>query len=168
MGCLMKQRYSFLVILILCISSCTHRPKYFTIYDINYETKNKKVQLTLSNGQNLEVKGFRITADSSYWHNLTTGKKQSVATSDVKSVAIKRRGRGALEGLGFGGVIGFSIGALIGLNEGGDPQKGFFYLTAEEKAIIYGIYFGAIGGLVGIPVGAAVGSKDRFDIENEK
>lgn len=164
----MRQRYSLLVMLFFFISGCSHSYKYSSIAEINYETQNRKMQLTLSDGKILAVDKFRITADSSDWLHETTGNKQFVSTSDVKNVVIIKRGRGAFEGLGLGGVIGFCIGALIGLNEGSDPRSEFFSLSAEEKAMIYGIYFGAIGGLIGIPVGAAIGSKDRFEMENVK
>jgi hypothetical protein len=92
-----------------------------------------------------------------------------VATSEIGTVVIKKRGRGALEGLGIGILAGAVTGALIGFASGDDdPQTVFLPLTAEEKALEGGIVLGGAGGLLGLPIGAAVGSKDKFVLQGEK
>jgi len=65
------------------------------------------------------------------------------------------------------GFLGGALtGALIGFAGGSDPPGTFFPLTAEEKALSAGGIFGLLGGLVGLPVGAALGSKHVYRIEH--
>jgi hypothetical protein len=53
---------------------------------------------------------------------------------------------------------GFGVGAVGGAAAGlvsGDDQSGFIRFTADEKALIGGVFFGMAGSLVGTVIGAA-------------
>jgi hypothetical protein len=78
-------------------------------------------------------------------------------------------GLGAAEGLGLGALIGGTIGA-VGMYASGDADcegntdDGLcFEFSAGEKAVIGGIAFGAIGGLIGLVVGASKGSTTIYE-----
>jgi hypothetical protein len=58
-------------------------------------------------------------------------------------------------GLGMGALIGVTSGALLGYASG-DDKRGWccFFLTAEEKALVYGTGLGVTGLVIGAIVGA--------------
>lgn len=66
----------------------------------------------------------------------------------------RSRGRGALRGLGIGFAVGAVSGAVLGFADG-DDSAGIISFTAEEKAMAGGLFFGAVGGLLGAGIGAA-------------
>lgn len=68
--------------------------------------------------------------------------------------------------MGLGLLAGALTGALAGLADGDDTET-FLQLSAEEKASIGAIFLGAIGGLVGLIIGVAVGSKDIYRTGHE-
>jgi len=79
---------------------------------------------------------------------------QTVAQLDTSA---GRQGH-ALMGAAIGGLLGAGSGVIFGLASGDDPQ-GWFALwshTANEKARINGIGFGALGLIVGAVVGANI------------
>jgi hypothetical protein len=83
----------------------------------------------------------------------------TVDRSDITGLDVSvERQRKVLKGLGVGALVGAGSGVLIGLASGDD--EGFLALTAEEKAVIMGIGLGAVGGVVGLVVGAL----DRNDV----
>jgi len=166
----MKRRCFVIIVLVIFTSSCTHIREYSTFDDINTATRDKKTEITLSDDQSLIVDRLQITPDSTFWRNPSGGNTESVPTSEVKSVVVRNRGRGALEGFGLGTLIGFGVGVLIGLISGDDPGAGagrIFSFTAEEKAGMFGILLGVPGGLLGLLAGASTGSKDKFIIEDK-
>lgn len=165
----MKTRYIVIISAIIFVSNCTHIRRPFLFDDINKAGIGKKVGITLTNGCVFNGKSIQITHDSTSWLDSNTKNTQSIATSQIKSTVLKKSGRGALEGLGLGILSGAITGALIGFVSGDDdPQTVFLPYTAEEKAVGYGVVLGAAGGLLGLPIGAAVGSKDKFLFEDVK
>lgn len=165
----MKPRDVVIMALAVFASRCTHIRQVHSFDDINKAAAGKLASMTLTNGQVLSGKGLQMAMDSTFWLDKATGRKQSIATSEIGKVVIKKRGRGALEGLGIGILTGAVTGALIGFASGDDdPKTVFLPLTAEEKALGGGIVLGGAGGLLGLPIGAAVGSKDKFVLHEKK
>lgn len=165
----MKPREVMIIALAVFTSQCTHIRQVHSFDDINKAAAGKPASMTLTNGRVLSGKGLEVAIDSTFWLDSVTGRKQSIATSEVGKVVIKKRGRGALEGLGIGILTGAVTGAVIGFASGDDdPKTVFLPLTAEEKALGGGIVLGAAGGLLGLPIGAAVGSKDKFILHENK
>lgn len=80
-----------------------------------------------------------------------------VPAAALASLEVNRGGRrNVLKSIG----IGLGVGALAGVALGaasGDDEKGFMSFTAGEKAAIYGVGLGLIGGVVG----AVAGISDR-------
>ena len=85
------------------------------------------------------------------------GKDESVAVGDISTVIIVKKskaGTGFMIGLLVGGIAGGVLGSK--LNEG-DPDY-------ETKGAVAGvILFGALAGLIGLGIGAAVGGDDTID-----
>jgi hypothetical protein len=170
----MKMPLSIIISSTLFFSACTHIRKPLVFDDINKMTTGKHANVSLLNGRVLSGSDIQIARDSTFWRDLTTNKKQSIATSEVSNIIIKKSDRGALEGAGLGLLFGGVAGAVIGFASGDDPGvgKGGFEeivaYTAGQKAFGYGIVLGGAGGLLGLYIGAAVGSKDKFVVNASK
>ncbi len=171
----MKTRNFFLltVTLFLC-SGCTHLRTFKTYDDINAVSKDRKGQIILVNDRGFAGRDFHLADDSTRWRDLNTNEAQSISTSQIREIKIKKSGRGAWEGFGLGLLAGVVSGVVIGFVSGDDPGAGeqglqdLFANTAGEKALGYGVVFGGLGGLVGLPVGAATGSKDKFILQQKQ
>jgi len=156
------------------LAGCTHLRTFKTYDDINTVSKDRKAQIILVNGRGYTGRDFHLADDSTHWRDLNTNKAQSIPTSQIREIAIKKSGRGALEGFGIGLLAGAATGAVIGFASGDDPGadgQGFESLlqyAAAEKAGMGAILVGGIGGLVGIPIGASTGSKDKFVLQENK
>jgi hypothetical protein len=78
--------------------------------------------------------------------------------SEVHSIEVTRRGRGAADGaligLGIGAVAGAAIVAAM-------PDFG---LSTEDAALFGGLVFGALGTGVGLIIGVGLGSTEVFDL----
>lgn len=159
----MKMLCFIIYTLSVLTTSCTHIRHYSTFDEINTITKDKNAKITLKNEQDLIGNGIYIAPDSTFWLDPNTGNKKSIITSEVSSIVLKNRGRGALEGLGLGLLGGAAIGALIGLSIGAEPGDVLF--TTKDIALIGGIFGGGIGGLLGLLRGSVVGSNDKFIID---
>lgn len=109
---------------------------------------------------------MRFTPDWTSWIDPATQTGVKVETREISSIKFMSRGKGALDGLGIGLLTGALVGITAGLS-GGDDPPGLFSWTAEEKATIGGIFLGALGALVGLPVGTAAGSSDIYRIDKE-
>src|SRR5690349_20199496 len=114
-----------------------------------------------------------IIATSACWHEKQdvrdarsiTSEPETVAEAETETVVIERsHAKGALQGLGLGVLIGGGLGAAAGYAGGDDHDCGesailCFDFSAEEKAVFGGIGGAAVGGLLGLVIGAAVGSE---------
>jgi hypothetical protein len=92
----------------------------------------------------------------------TEGKDVSVGIAEIKIIRIVKKSK-VLQGIGLGLLIGGSTGALLGFM-GGD-QPGAWFSKAEEIALAAGIFFGAIGLLVGGTLGFASGIDNTIQLE---
>jgi hypothetical protein len=90
-------------------------------------------------------------------------------SQQVARVTESSTGLGAAEGLGLGALIGGSIGAAAFYASGdadceGNTDDGLcFEFSAGEKAVLGGIAFGALGGIIGLVVGASRGSTTIYE-----
>ncbi len=86
----------------------------------------------------------------------------------VARITETSHGKGALQGAGLGFLIGAGIGAVVGYSDGDDhcdDDGGWciFTFTAKEKAVLGGVVLGGTGAIVGLIVGAMVGSKTIYE-----
>ena len=99
---------------------------------------------------------------------------RSFSYHDLTAVTTSRHGTiGNCAAWGFG--IGAASGAIIGFLSGDDPKEQFISFTAGQKALGLGIFFGTLGTITGLIVGAAGhhtfyvhGSKEKFDRMSRK
>ncbi len=161
----MKKLCLIIYTLSLLFTGCTHICKYSTLGELNNKIKDKEAKITLINELDLIGKDINIYTDSTFWLDPNTENKQSIITSEVSSIITKSRWQGVLEGLGLGLLGGAAIGAIIGFEsyEGPDLLVG----SPAGAALFVGFFCGILGGLLGIPIGAIVGSKDEFIINRK-
>jgi len=160
---------------IFMLTSCTHLRTFSTFDDINAVSKDRKGQIILVNGVGYTGRSFHLADDSTHWRDLNTNESQSISTSQIHAIAIKKSSRGAWEGFGLGLLAGAVSGVVIGLMSGDESASGVLELgilrigpfpsSEGGNALGYGIVFGGLGGLVGLPIGAATGSKDKFVLQ---
>ena len=90
--------------------------------------------------------------------------KVDVHLNEVRSLSIKKKGS-FLKGLGIGVLSGAATGALLGFLSGDDKPTTFFPLSAGQKALVGGIFFGVVGGAVGGIAGALKGADESITLD---
>ena len=163
----MKTISSLFLVLSCLVTGCIHNHTLNSTTSDNYkslteQSRHRKAIIVLKNGRLYYAEKLRLEPDSTLWIDAYAKSAQAAKTSEVAHVRFTRRGKGALEGLGLGLLGGAVSGAILGFTDGDEPSDSWWPWTAEEKAIIGGIFFGGMGGLTGILIGAIAGSKDVY------
>ena len=147
-------KLSSLVTITAVLGGCTHQRKLNDPSALVYE----HVTVEMRSAPGLVEDGRVIGTSGGY---LVATDRGEIPFGDVKSITTTSHPIGALEGLGLGFLGGAAVGAVIGLADGDDvcdTSRGSDFcvavFTAGEKAILLGVVFGALGGLVGLAVGA--------------
>ncbi len=168
----MKKLVPLFIFFLTPFFACTHRyylkenENFRFFHELNREIEDRNVEITLLNGELFSA--VSVNAD----YKLTTfirtdkRKREYIETQKISQISFRNHPKGAFEGLFWGLTGGFLIGASIGLASGDDPpcNDGLFCLsfTAEEKAMIGGTFFGAVGTLYGFFGGLIKGSKEVY------
>ena len=170
----MKMKITLLVVITILISSCSSTRIYnLNSPDISFNEFNSKYMdfkgsILLSDGQTFNAYRINVSRDSTYWiKNLESRQyifpekyiPNSIATSRIKEITFKNRGKGLVHGLGWGILGGAFLGYFTGLvSYEGSSEFSRSYVGALT-AIFYGIPSGAIIGAIS---GAAIGSKETY------
>jgi len=93
---------------------------------------------------------------------LFVGKDVSIDIEDIKIIRIVKKSK-VLKGMGIGLLIGAGGGAILGYAQGDD--YGTMAMTAEGKALAFGMAFGFLGLLTGLGFGAAAGTDKTIQLE---
>jgi hypothetical protein len=125
----------------------------------------------------LSYQEVRLGNDTTQWFELRPGDREvdearwvpnGAPTAALKSVSVRRHGRGALEGLG----IGFLTGALVGIPIGAAVSDSLSVENCHNGscrlfgAIVFGAVGAAAGSLIGLFIGAGVGHKTSVDFDS--
>lgn len=127
------------------------------------ERRGAKLIITKKDGQLIEGELITVKPNSLLLLDIE-GKDLSVGIADIKVIRIEKKS-GFWKGAGTGALIGVGTGALIGFLDD-DDSSGLVWFTAEQKAIIIGIAFGALGLLIGGIVGLASKGEKTIQFEN--
>jgi hypothetical protein len=78
---------------------------------MNDELAGRTVIVVTQDGREIWGRDLEVVVDEASWADASSGFRESLATSAIRSITIRRPGRGALKGLLWGGAIatGFSI-----------------------------------------------------------
>jgi hypothetical protein len=138
------------------VVGCTHHR------DIReaHQLAGEEVELTGQYGHTVTAVGVRGPNGITFVDKANGG---MVPDEEIVTITDVSHGRGALQGLGIGAAAGIATGMVAGFASGDDNCDNedhgcFFELTAEAKAMIFGVLLGALGGGVGLIVGAVKGS----------
>jgi hypothetical protein len=144
------------------LAGCTHNRPLTSVNEIGGEN----VVVETTHGESIDVYAAPVPNGVV----LRPAEGGFVPAHTVVRVVQIRRGRGAFEGFAATGGVGLVLGALIGYGSGDDHCTDFCILTftAGEKAMILGTTMGLAGGLVGLIVGAALGSHFVYSNENRQ
>jgi len=160
-------KFGMIVILAFILWGCTHTRHLSQIENsdeieqINRLGVGKESKIIPHLGETITALDIHVHADQTYFLNVNSRQKDSITTSEIREIHFKRSGKGALEGLGIGLLFGATTGVVGGFLSG-DDDPGWFAMTAEEKATGLGIIGGIGGGILGLPIGAATGSREIF------
>ena len=159
----MKKQIVISLVLVCYISSCTsirmihQEPKTSFLDQVSKIPTDRHGLIVLLNGREYNGYVISIAADSTSWTDSEKVKIHTVATSELREIIFTNRGKGATQGFLVGATTGFALGFLLVEmdSEEYDLEQGFHYAV--------GGFLGAVSALlIGLPIGASVGSKDRF------
>ena len=137
--------------------------------DINAKLAGRMVRVRLVDGTELIAHDVRISADSVFFRPQMFPHLESpwpwparegreLSISEVDSIEVTRRGRGAADGALIGLGIGAAAGAAIGASW---EDSG---LSTGATALVLGTVFGVLGTGVGLIIGVGLGSTEVFDL----
>jgi len=162
----MKRIRSLFLGLVIMLIGCTQNRNVRSSTDyvaLTEKSQRQQAIVTFRDQKKMIAKKVRFAPDSTTWVMPVTHKLISIQTTDVSEVRFTKRVKGALQGAGFGLLGGALFGVVAGLSS---DEGGFF--TPNELAVIGGVYFAALGGIIGLPVGALIGSKEVYHIQADQ
>jgi len=116
----------------------------------------------LQNGNLINLDSFYVFGDSTYYQITEKNKRGIINNEEIVSINFRKRWKGAWQGFKVGALSGAIIGTFLGFASG--DSHGWFPMTAPQKALLGGVGFGFWGGVLGLPIGAAIGAKDFYYI----
>jgi len=153
------------------LAGCTHMRTFSGYDEINMAAKDQLAEMNLLDGSVIECRNIHVTADTISWLDFDDC-RQSIAAREVGEIVIVRSDRGAWEGFRvfmIGGSVLAAGAVILGVAALGsdDPSSGYAGMIAIGVAL-KSITIGVVGGaLLGVPIGAAIGSSDVYVIQEE-
>jgi hypothetical protein len=158
-----------IIVIVVSISGCTHIHKidmtseYSKIKETNDHLHDQKTKITLIDSRTITALNPQITADSVSWFDPALDSRNSFHVSEIKNISILKRGRGAWEGFRVGAIFGGIAGLLFGGIATADDTPGRDPTLGADISPMAIAFIGAAGaGLIGLPIGAMTGSKDKY------
>jgi hypothetical protein len=142
--------------------------------DINRKVAGRSVLVKLVDGTVLRARdvivsessvSFREERFTSAEHEWPAREARRLPISEVASIEVTSRSRGALDGALYGLGAGVLLGALIGAVTF-EPTGDLLISSSGDAAILGGLVFGVIGAGFGFLVGSSVGSTAVFDLRD--
>ncbi len=132
-----------------------------SLTEVNQALRGREARIVLGTGSELHGVHVHVRSDSTVW--LTAGtisERVGVQTSELRSITVLDRGRGARLGAILGGVGG-ALGGLffaVAFTSGDSP-----FVGPTENYAVATIPIGGVGGAaVGAIIGGVVGSEQTF------
>jgi len=126
--------------------------------------RGAKLIVTKLDGQLIEGELIAVKPNSLLLLD-TQGKDVSIDIEEIKVIRVVKKLKVG-EGMVIGGLTAAGIGALIGFSKGDDPNLAIQWgLTAEGKALVYGLLVGGLGFFIGGIIGVIAGIDKKIQIE---
>ena len=149
-------------ILVALFIGCAHknmlsRQSPYDFYSkINKSAMDRKCHIILWSNNKYIGNSVMVSKDSTFWNDPITKTKKTIATSSIKEIHIFNRAKGAKNGFRYGMVVvGLISGAFLGMSSGSGE-------ISRDEASIYLLYSTLAGGIVGLPIGVIIWSKEKF------
>ena len=136
------------------------------LQEVNRAVRGKVVHLKLHGGETMNVVGVRVAPDSLTWVNHKANRIESLATSSIDELSIRKAGSGAVRGLVVGALAGAAAGGVRAGLQGDDPANDPLSLTKEEKYRVYPVAHAVYASLLSTPIGAMIGTKKVYRFEH--
>ena len=154
---------SYLLLFALICFSCTsiNMIKYdqLTYDDLNEELDSEFVTIIKTNQEVIKGYDIRVSQDSTTWRN-SEQNKMSVPTTEIKEIIFESTWDGAVDGFNYGFLAGAGAGILGVLVKGDGDGK--TYSSPVLASALIGLGWGLGFGLIGLPVGTAIGHTDKY------
>ncbi len=171
------QRFIVALSTALLFAGCAHvRPADPTavgvdLDDINARLAGQMARVRLADDTELIAHDVRISTESVFFRPQRfphlespwpTREVRELPISEVHSIEVTRRSRGAADGALIGTGVGILAGAAIGaaINEADEAP----IWSNETGALVGSVVFGVLGAGVGLVVGVGLGSTEVFDL----
>jgi hypothetical protein len=154
-----------LIVSAILICGCVHTkhigqdPSEDVLAEMNRELNGREATIYLKDGRKHPGRDIQVNRDSTYWTSLTQDKPVRVSTAEIERIVIIKCGRGGLEGFAIAAAIGIPIGLGLGSAAAGIADREDATPVMINGALIVG---GITGFVFGLPIGAAIGSKDKY------
>ena len=124
---------------------------------VNINVPDRTVAITTWEGSEITGTGLSVRDDSTALLESPAGKRITIATSSVKSIAVNSTGGGAIDGLIVGGIVGAPLGVMLSA----------YSTSMEGSGMDIGALVGPIVGAaaVGAGVGAIMGRTDTYNFD---
>lgn len=164
----MKKIIALLLIISFIVMNCVSYNTYERGEGLKLEPGQEpgaKLVIQKTDGQQVRGELIAVKEKSLLLKKWKSGADVSVEIKDIKRITIVKKSK-FLKGIGSGFLGGAGLGALLGLASGDDPP-GCFSMTAGQKALILGIFFGLIGIILGGLQGGAAGIDKNIQVEGK-
>lgn len=118
-------------------------------------------------GDVMDARIVRLTRNSIDLRGEDEPISRVVPLSSVHEIKVTSPASGLAKGAGIGFVVGGVTGVIMGFADG-DDTRGWFRMSAGQKALVGGVMLGTVGAVVGGLVGLAGGAAGKSYYFNEE
>lgn len=160
----LKPRTILSLLVLAALTACSstkfvdRKSSHSTLSEIGRLAGGKMATLELVDNQTYYARDLSIDSDSVFWQDWQTGQLNIQPISNLKRIEIRSHSRGAIDGLAIGSGVGAFGGFMVLASIGSEDIN----VTRGEQGALGAIIFGGIGSVLGVSIGAAVGSKYEF------
>jgi hypothetical protein len=149
----------FSMICFHCTSVILIKYDQSTYAELNEELDSEDVTIIKTNQEVIKGYDIKLSQDSTMWRDSQQNKIFD-PTREIKEIIFESAWDGAEDGFTYGFLIGAGVGILGVLGNTDDGDKS--YSSPGLATALIGIGWGLGFGLIGLPVGAAIGHTDKY------
>jgi hypothetical protein len=153
----MKTLSRLLIFLILfsgCSTTSLVQTDHLTSDELNKKINGKQGLIMLTKNGEIKAKNIQVDIDTTSYIDLKTQNRNSMPTSRIVQINIKKRGKGALQGLGIGFLSGACIGSILCIKWGDE--------TDVPCMLVVPPFFGVFAMLPSTLLGTLIGSTEKY------
>ena len=155
-------------LLLVTQTACALHPRVELLGPGDYAALNERAAprpalILMRDGNRVGARGLVLDERTATWTDAGTGAPTSAPLTEIAEVRLRNEtGRATAIGGTWGFLIGAGIGAFLGLVSSDNDEGEVFETTPLADALIVGTVIGALGWVIGLPVGAIKGTDDVY------